>query len=569
MLEKWFRPRAQKIVVPVGRALARAGFSANALTVLGFVVVLAASVVIAEGPLPLGGFLLLLGSCFDVLDGAVARVTGRVSKRGAFLDSTLDRLADGAMFAALILRFTTIHQFSWLNPAGAPTRLVFLPGAEERWGALLALAAMILGFMVSYVRARAEGLGFECSVGIAERPERVVVMALGLLLNRPVPALAILVLASAFTLVQRFLHVWKQSSAAREQRSLSPFADGAGPAAVYFAFRAAGWLAEHLPMKLADGAAHLGARVAYRFAHRKRRIVERNMARVVGEGPHLESVVRAAFRSYAEYWLETFRLGRYTADDLVQMVESVEGAVETLEEALAEGRGVMLLTPHLGFYDLGVAWIGAKGYKFSTIAEVLRPRALFEWFAGIRGRWGMKVIPALNGPAVRKKVGEAFDMGEAVAIVADRDLGRRGIWAEFFGERTTFPASPSLLAVRKKVPMIAGAMYKTETGFQLILRRVHYELSGDPVADIEAVAQTIAHYFEGLIRRAPAQWHLFSTNWPSDEEGLPPRGRGPAKQPKGERDDAVAESPTEDSPVPSEPETGALEIPESREAPAG
>lgn len=548
MLEKWLKVPAQKIIVPVGRAVARTGLSANALTVLGFLVVLGASVVIAQGPLPMGGFLLLLGSCFDVLDGAVARVTGKISKRGAFLDSTLDRLADGAMFSALILRFTTIHQFAWLNPADSTTRMVFLPSAEQRLGALLALAALILGFMVSYVRARAEGLGYECSVGIAERPERVGVMAIGLLLNRPVPALALLVLGSTITIVQRFVHVWKQASAVgKETGSASPFADGPGPAAVYFAFRAAAWLAGHVPLRVADAAARLGARIAYRFAHGKRRIVERNMARVVGEGPHVEGVVRAAFRSYAEYWLETFRLGRYTTDDLLGMVESVEGAVETLEEALAEGRGVMLLTPHLGFYDLGVAWIGAKGYKFSTIAEVLRPRALFEWFGKIRAQWGMKVIPALNGPAVRKKVGEVFDMGEAVAIVADRDLGRRGIWAEFFGERTTFPASPALLAVRKKVPMIAGAMYKADAGFELILRRVTYELSGDPVGDIEAIAQTVAHHFEELIRRAPEQWHLFSTNWPSDEEGLPPRGRPPAKEPREE----------------------VLEVPESKEAPAG
>jgi phosphatidylinositol dimannoside acyltransferase len=426
---------------------------------------------------------------------------------------------------------------------------------------------MILGFMVSYVRARAEGLGYECSVGIAERPERVVIMAVGLLLDRPVPALGLLVLASAFTLAQRFLHVWKQSSE-REQSSSSPFADGLGPAGVYFAFRAAGWLAEHVPMRVANAAAHLGARIAYRFAHGKRQIVERNMARVVGEGPHLEGVVRAAFRSYAEYWLETFRLGRYTAEDLVRMVESVEGALETLEEALAEGRGLMLLTPHLGFYDLGGAWIGAKGYKFSTIAEVLRPRALFEWFAGIRGRWGMKVIPALNGPAVRKKVAEVFDKGEAVVIVADRDLGRRGVWAEFFGERTTFPASPALLAVRKKVPMIAGAIYKTGSGFQLILRRVHYELSGDPVADIEAVAQIIAHNFEDLIRRAPEQWHLFSTNWPSDEEGLPPRGRARGKEQKEERG-AAKDSPPKDGSASAGQETEVLEVSEGREASAG
>jgi lauroyl/myristoyl acyltransferase len=352
-------------------------------------------------------------------------------------------------------------------------------------------------------------------------------------------------------------------------RSSSPFADGLGPAGIYFAFRAAGWLAEHVPIRIADAVAHLGGRIAYRFAHGKRAIVEANMSRVVGEGPHLETVVRAAFRSYAEYWLETFRLGRYTAEDFLRMVEPVDGAVETLEAALAEGRGVMVLTPHLGFYDLGVAWVGVKGYRFSTIAEVLRPRALFEWFAEIRGRWGMKVIPALNGPAVRKKVGEVLDMGEAVAIVSDRDLGRRGIWVEFFGEKTTFPASPALLAVRKKVPIIAGAMYKHGPGFQLRLDRVHYVLSGDPISDVDAVAQIIAHSLEELILRAPEQYHLFSTNWPSDEEGLPPRGRSPARKPNDVPAPALQDALVERASEPKEGPPAVTEVPESKEAPAG
>ncbi len=315
----------------------------------------------------------------------------------------------------------------------------------------------------------------------------------------------------------------------------SLFEAGLGPAAVYFAFRTAAWLAEHVPVRAGDAAARLGGRVAYRFAKRKRSIVEKNMARVVGRGPHLEGVVRAAFRSYAEYWLETFRLGRYSTEELLAMVHPVGGAIETLEEALAEGKGLVLVTPHLGFYDLGVAWIGAKGYPFATVAEVLRPKALFEWFSEIRGRWGMQIIPALNGPAVRKKLGEMLDEGLAVALVCDRDLGRRGIWVEFFGERTTFPASPPLLVVRKRVPLIAGSIYKTDGGFEVRFERVRYELTPDPAKDVEVLAQRIAHALEGLISEVPEQWHLFSTNWPSDEEGLPPRGRIPRDSPPAEK----------------------------------
>lgn len=307
----------------------------------------------------------------------------------------------------------------------------------------------------------------------------------------------------------------------------NPFADGPGPAAVYFAYRAGAWLAEHTPPRVAEAGAELAGRIAYRRASGKREVVERNLARVVGPGEHLDEVVRAAFASYARYWLETFRLGRYSADEVREMVEPVGSCVEVMQEAIDEGRGVLLITPHLGFYDLGVAWVGLQGWQFTTVAEVLRPRALFEWFARIRGRYGMKVIPARNGRAVRERLGEALDAGEGVALVADRDLRRRGIWVEFFGERTTFPASPALLLARKQVPLLAGSVTRHEDRYQVRLERVRYELSGDEATDVEAMAQLTAGVLERLIGQAPEQWHLFSRNWPSDEPDLPPRGRQP------------------------------------------
>lgn len=305
----------------------------------------------------------------------------------------------------------------------------------------------------------------------------------------------------------------------------SPFADGPGPAAVYFAYRGGAWLAEHTPPALADRIAAWGGRIAYRLAGGKRRTVERNLARVVGEGPHLDQTVKAAFGSYAEYWLETFRLGRYSHDELLAMVDPVGDSVAVIEQAIAAGKGALVITPHLGFYDLGVAWVGTQGWAFTTVAEVLRPKALFDWFARIRRRHGLTVLPARNGKSIRVRLGEVLDAGGMVALVSDRDLGRRGIWVEFFGERTTFPASPTLLLVQKKVPLIAGSITRHGDRFRLQFENVPYSLTGDEQADVSAVAQVTANALEKLIRAAPEQWHLFSTNWPSDEPNLRPRGR--------------------------------------------
>lgn len=191
MLNKLFGGLARRLMGPLSRALVRAGLTANAVTVAGFAVTLAAGALIAGGRLVAGGVVLLLGAGFDMLDGAVARASGGGSTRGAFLDSTLDRLSDAAVFLGA----------TWW----------FVAEGDDP-GIALALSAMVLGFMVSYVRARAEGLGFACRVGVAERPERVVLLAAGLLFDLLVPALGVLAAVSALTLVQRCVHVWKQTA---------------------------------------------------------------------------------------------------------------------------------------------------------------------------------------------------------------------------------------------------------------------------------------------------------------------------------------------------------------------
>jgi len=192
MLKRLFGAALQRVVLPVGGAIGRAGVTPNMITVLGFFVTIAAAVVIAQGDFLLGGFILIAGSVSDMLDGAVARATGKISKGGAFLDSVLDRLSDAAIFVGLIWWYT--H--------------------DDQLGLQLALAGLILSLMVSYVRARAEGLGFTCDVGIAERPERIVILCTGLILDQMTIALVVLVAATAVTVVWRFVHVWRQAMAA-------------------------------------------------------------------------------------------------------------------------------------------------------------------------------------------------------------------------------------------------------------------------------------------------------------------------------------------------------------------
>jgi lauroyl/myristoyl acyltransferase len=297
------------------------------------------------------------------------------------------------------------------------------------------------------------------------------------------------------------------------------------PGLVYLGYRLAAWVSEHLPLGAGNRIARAGGALAYRLARGKRAVVRRNLARVVGgESAHLEDLVRAAFASYARYWLETFRGSRYSREELLALICC--DTTPVIKEALAEGRGLVVVTAHFGFYDLGVAWMGSQGFPMTTVAEVLKPRALFEWFASSRARRGWPVIPARPAAEARRRLVEIVESGEAVALLSDRDLGRRGVWVELFGERTTIPAFPAVLVARTGAALISGSIYALDGGFQIDFRRIPYEVTGDEPADVEAIAQTIARAVEQIVQTAPEQWHLFSTNWPSDEPGLPPRGGG-------------------------------------------
>jgi CDP-diacylglycerol---glycerol-3-phosphate 3-phosphatidyltransferase len=184
------RDTFRHVTDPAGQALARAGVTANSLTAVGLAGSIGAGVLIATGQPQIGGAVSLLSGLPDMLDGAVAKASGRVSRRGAFLDSVVDRLSDAAVLAGIV----------WLaSVRGQPT--------------LVLLAALVLGLslIVSYIKARAESLGFACNVGIAERPERVIVLGIALLLGHAEAGLWVLVAGTAITVVQRILVVWQQS----------------------------------------------------------------------------------------------------------------------------------------------------------------------------------------------------------------------------------------------------------------------------------------------------------------------------------------------------------------------
>jgi phosphatidylinositol dimannoside acyltransferase len=311
-------------------------------------------------------------------------------------------------------------------------------------------------------------------------------------------------------------------------RAPDPLEDGIRAAIRYYGFRTGAWVARRLPPAVGRAGAWVGGSVAYRLAKGKRAVVERNIGRVVGHGPERDRVVLGAFRFYARYWFDVLRLGGIGEAEL----DAVETAgLDQLDAALARGRGVVVVTPHFGSYDVAVAWLGHRGYRFNTAAEVLRPRALFEWF--VSQRRAVTVVPSEPGAVARRRLTRALQRGEGVALPAERDLARRGVWVEFFGERTTFPAGPAALAVHTGAALLWGAMFFDGAGYRLEFGEIPYEATGDLRRDIEAATRRIAPALEAVVRRAPDQWHLFMPNWPSDEPGLPERAGRPESLEQG------------------------------------
>lgn len=197
MLNARVRQGWDNIMNPVGRFLRRIGVGPNTITGLGVLVQGAVAYFIVEGRLVLAGLVAIVSGFSDAVDGAVAKAGGVESKFGALLDSTADRVSDGLFFLPV----------AWLygvSPDPAQK--------DQRWVAALALTALVVSYLVSYVKARAEGLGYECNVGIMERAERLILVIIGLVFNAFLPlVLGILTVLSLVTVVQRLYHVRAQA----------------------------------------------------------------------------------------------------------------------------------------------------------------------------------------------------------------------------------------------------------------------------------------------------------------------------------------------------------------------
>jgi len=171
---------------PLGPVVKRIPLGPNTFTLIGFLITVSAALVIPQN-VKLGGILILIGGSFDMLDGIAARAGGKATKFGAFLDSVLDRYSDAFLFLAV----------AW-----------YLASNGNHTGSFLSLGTMIGALLISYARARAEGLGESCHSGLMERPERIILLSFATLTGWIVQVLWIMLVLTHITVIQRIYHVW-------------------------------------------------------------------------------------------------------------------------------------------------------------------------------------------------------------------------------------------------------------------------------------------------------------------------------------------------------------------------
>jgi KDO2-lipid IV(A) lauroyltransferase len=278
-------------------------------------------------------------------------------------------------------------------------------------------------------------------------------------------------------------------------------------------FKSIGVLAEALPERVDVGVARSLARVVgrrQREAADNLALNQRHALSNEGASPSAELLARfveRGFASYGQYWAEGAKLPALAQDVIDDRFAIAEG-VEYLEAARAAKNGLVVALPHVGSWEWGGSFLNSFGLGMTAVAEELDPPALFDWFRLKREAIGIRVQP-LNDHAGTALL-EVLRRGGVVGLLCDRDLQNNGVAVTFFGERVTMPAGPATLALRTGATLTTAACYSGpgRDHFAVVRPPIPAIREGRLREDVARVTQLIATELEGLIRRAPDQWHV-------------------------------------------------------------
>jgi KDO2-lipid IV(A) lauroyltransferase len=278
-------------------------------------------------------------------------------------------------------------------------------------------------------------------------------------------------------------------------------------------FKTLGAVMERLPERFDVSLAKRLAKFVGRRSKGARKNLRTNVAHALRVGVEelddrtLEHFVDRAFESYGQYWAEGAKLPGIKPERVFGRFRIGEG-LEYLYDAKAMGRGTIIALPHIGSWEWGGSFLNSLGLGMTAVAEDLEPPELFAWFKEKRESIGIR-IERLDEHAGTVLL-ETLKEGGVIGLLCDRDIQGNGIEVEFFGERVRLPAGPATLALRTGATLVAAACYSGpgRDHFAVITPPIAAERLGRLRSDVTRVTQALAVELEGLIRRAPEQWHV-------------------------------------------------------------
>jgi len=284
----------------------------------------------------------------------------------------------------------------------------------------------------------------------------------------------------------------------------------------YLAFRIAGFTIAYLPTKVGYLIARLTADTVYIFWPSLRGAVAANMRPVLGsavDDATLKRAVHGVLRNAARNYFDLIHLPHMKLDDIDSCITT--HGWHHFEDALNRGKGVILITAHLGSFDMGAQIFAARSAKVTVLVEPLEPAVLLSHVIALRKSKGLTYMPVQLG--VLRAVIQSLRRGEAVTIVCDRDIGKDGLKSKFFGKETTLPLGAVRIAMRTGAAVVPAFNLRRGDG--------RYDIYFEPALDIipsgnDAVARNLEQIIavmERHIRISPEQWVVLSPIWASEQ----------------------------------------------------
>ena len=281
---------------------------------------------------------------------------------------------------------------------------------------------------------------------------------------------------------------------------------------MYWAYLFAWRLIGVLPKRVAYGIGERAADYIFKKNGKGVRRLRSNYSRVLPQisDKELSQLTKDGMRSYLRYWIDTFRLNTWSKDQIVNTTTVVNEHL--LRDPIKSKQGCLVVLPHAGNWDHAAAYFCSTGINLSTVAEKLKPEAIFLKFLAYRESIGIEVLHTEQKviPTLRDRLNE----GKLVALVADRDLSKSGIEVDFLGGVAKMPSGPARLILDSKAAFISAYITYNKAGIHIEFQEIGpIPKNGTDEEKVIALTQLMANNFALGIKRSPVDWHMLQRIW--------------------------------------------------------